>query len=87
MPQKRKRGRPVGPEGKRIPLSKRTLLSPVSVAFLRACQRGLGVPYGRTIDHLIAYARSKHDFRLPLANSIDHLKTVIPNDTEPKETL
>lgn len=74
MPPKRKRGRPVGPDGKRVPLSKRTLISPESRKFLLACQRGLGVPFGRTIDHLIAYARSKHDFRLPLSNTLDHLK-------------
>lgn len=77
MTRKRKPGRPVGPEGKRLPLSKRTLVSPNSRKFLLACQRGLGVPFGRTIDALVTYAQSKHDFRLPLSNSLEHLKTLV----------
>lgn len=64
---KRKRGRPVGPDGPRVKLAAhRLLVAPITKQFLLGARSIHGFPVGRTLDRLVEFARSKPDFRMPL---------------------
>lgn len=86
QPIKRKRGRPVGPDGKRVKLaSHRVLVSPTTKQFLLGARTIHGFPVGRTLDRLVEFARSKPDFRMPLKWANKALMTLNQTDNQNNE--